>query len=534
MEFKISFPTKSYNTVRSWFSRVNLTKLVLIISLLISVSSIIYSFKNDIIVSYGDSESHLNIAKRVVSSLTPGMAQLGGIWLPLPHILMIPFVYFDPLWRTGLAGSIVSGVSFIVASIFIFKLTQLITKNRLAAFFAFIVFVTNPNLIYMQSTPMTELTLIVFFVLSSYYFAKYLLNTDDSISLIMAAFFGFCATLSRYDGWFLVGIEAMIIGLIHLQKKLFPVTTKGEGQFFLYVTVAFFGIISWLGWGWIILGDPLYFTRSQFSAKSQQQGWLAHGQLPAYHNLLLAFLYYLITSMSNVGILLFAIFIIGLCKYLFNSKEIRRFSITLLLMVPFLFYVVTLFMGQSVIFTPHITPITFDWRLFNVRYGLMMIPAASFFIGYLFSKSGKNARWLIVFLLFLQFGLYFIGYSKIVTFEDGWVGLSSARRPDAERWLAKNYDNGLVLMDDYSRTFSVIRGKIPMQNIIYIGNKPYWEWALAAPQNYVKWVVLQQNDTVWKNLFQTPEQQGRLYKYYQKVYTSDEILIFERIQNTNP
>src|SRR5688572_6862830 len=95
---------------------------VFIISLLLSVGSMAYYFFADQIIAYGDAESHLNIAKRVVHSITPGMAQLGGIWLPIPHLMMVPFVYFDSFWRTGLAGSIVSGISFIVSCIYLFKL----------------------------------------------------------------------------------------------------------------------------------------------------------------------------------------------------------------------------------------------------------------------------------------------------------------------------------------------------------------------------------------------------------------------------
>ena len=57
---------------------------------------------------YGDSAGHLYIARRTIDSLTPSFAQLGGIWLPLPHVLMIPLVWEDTLWRTGLAGGIVS------------------------------------------------------------------------------------------------------------------------------------------------------------------------------------------------------------------------------------------------------------------------------------------------------------------------------------------------------------------------------------------------------------------------------------------
>ena len=51
---------------------------------------------------YGDAEAHLNTARRIVDSRTPGYDQLGTPWLPLPHLLMIPFVMNDALWRSGL------------------------------------------------------------------------------------------------------------------------------------------------------------------------------------------------------------------------------------------------------------------------------------------------------------------------------------------------------------------------------------------------------------------------------------------------
>jgi hypothetical protein len=102
MKFKISLPIpKITPDAIPWFS------LVFIVALILSVSSMSYFYFTDNIIAYGDAESHLNIAKRVVHSITPGMAQLGGIWLPLPHLMMVPFVFFDSFWRTGLAGSIV-------------------------------------------------------------------------------------------------------------------------------------------------------------------------------------------------------------------------------------------------------------------------------------------------------------------------------------------------------------------------------------------------------------------------------------------
>src|SRR5262245_19307764 len=53
---------------------------------------------------YGDAEAHLNIARRILDSRTPGPEQIGTVWLPLPHVLMIPFVRNDQWWRSGLAG----------------------------------------------------------------------------------------------------------------------------------------------------------------------------------------------------------------------------------------------------------------------------------------------------------------------------------------------------------------------------------------------------------------------------------------------
>src|SRR5579871_2453911 len=59
---------------------------------------------------YGDAEAHLNIARRVLDSRTPGPEQLGTVWLPLPHVLMLPFVMKDEWWRNGLAGVIPSAI----------------------------------------------------------------------------------------------------------------------------------------------------------------------------------------------------------------------------------------------------------------------------------------------------------------------------------------------------------------------------------------------------------------------------------------
>ncbi len=520
---------------------------VVLISFSAAILSTIYAFLHKTIAVYGDAESHLNIAKRVVDSLTPGFAQLGGIWLPLPHILLMPFVYFDFLWRTGLAGSIVSGVAFIIASLYIYKLAKLLTKSSSASFLSSMVFILNPNILYLQSTPMTEMTLIVFFVLSSYFFISFLFDDKELLSLIAAAFFGFCASLSRYDGWALVAMEAGVLFLYYLPirfnghmlrlkeegKKIRDRLGLLEGRLIIFCTLGFFGIALWLLWGYLILGDPLYFTHSQFSANSQQHGWLARGELPAYHNVPAALLYYFATSMENAGVVVMILALSGMFLFLSNKKIYYRSFLFLILLVPFFFNVLTLTLGQSVIFLPGVTPITFDWALFNVRYGVMMVPVFAVFVGYLFYRSKTLGRSLVVGGVILQTALFFIGFSPVLAYDDGVRGLSSqtAKMPDAQFWFAAHYDYGILLTDDFARTISLIRTPVKMKDVIYIGNKPYWDESLVEPQKYARWIIMQRNDTLWKEINEKPEVNARLYQYFNKVYTSDDILIFRRIDN---
>jgi hypothetical protein len=503
-----------------------ISAIIVIASTLLSIGAIYWSYTHNAIIAYGDAESHLNIAKRVVDSLTPGFAQLGGIWLPLPHLLMLPFVWNDVLWRTGLAGSIVSGVLFVVACYYIYRTIHLITSSHTAGLLGWLIFATNPNILYMQSTPMTEIPLLAFFVASSYYFIRYLYARDDFRFLVLAGLFTFLATITRYDGWSLALAQATLILALYLRDR--AKWTQMQGQVFLFAPLAFFGIGLWLLWDYLILGNALYFTSSQFSAKSQQNSWLARGELPAYHNLPQSLLYFLDTAALNAGVIVSAVAVVGLILYLLRRSEKNRLLVAGLLLVPIVFNIATLFLGQSVIFIPNITPSDFEWNLFNVRYGVMAIPFVAVFAAFLAARIPKLGPLLVGMALILQGASFVTGREQVLSYADGVTGLSHAKDADVQRWLKQNYTGGLVLVDDYARTASVIRSGLPMNQTIYVGNKPYWEESLKTPEKHAAWIVMQKDDEVWKNLYSTPEQEARIYAYYAKAYTSEEAVVFKR------
>ncbi len=493
------------------------------LAITLSISVIAISSVNDLILTYSDAESHINIAKRVLSSSTPGFAQLGGIWLPLPHIMMLPFIWSDYLWRTGLGGAIVSSVSYIISSIFLYRLMQLVMRDKGVAFFGTIVFVSNVNILFMQSTAMSELPLILFFILSMYYFIRYAMS-DSSTHLLTAGVFGFLATLSRYDGWFLVGVEALLIVAKYYRSRV--KWKQLQGKFIMFVTIAFFGIALWLLWGYTILGDPLYFTNSQFSAKSQQDIIRENGALYTYHNLPLSMMYYSFAAMTNAGMLLFGTAVIGFYRFLRTSAIPAKQEITVLFLVPFMFYVLTLFAGQSVLYLPHIN----SGSMFNVRYGLMAMPFVAFFSGYLFYRSAVVGKTIIAGLFVLQLLLYGIGYAPVITFNDGTSGASYYRNTESEIWLKNNYDRGYILMDDYARSISLVHTNIPMDRFIYLGNKDKYEAAIRNPERVVSWIILRYGDMVWKDIYHTKDQQDKLNDNFDLVHDTDNIKIF-RVKN---
>src|SRR5438477_10999100 len=125
----------------------------------VSISSFFYYLRHGDLLLYGDAVAHINIARRVFDSRTPGLLQLGTVWLPLPHLLMIPFILSTKMWQTGAGGSIPSIAGYVFAVIGVFRLTrgalggsQPDRYTRFAAWTAAVVFAANPNLIYMQST----------------------------------------------------------------------------------------------------------------------------------------------------------------------------------------------------------------------------------------------------------------------------------------------------------------------------------------------------------------------------------------------
>src|SRR3989338_8505791 len=148
--FTLSFTIQRSRLVaiHHWFEKHAAT-LVLFLLTTFSTLGFIFYYLNGLGLAYNDARSHLDIGRRVVEGLKPGLAQLGSVWLPLPHILMAPTVWNDFMWHSGLAGAIQSMASFVATALLIYAFLRKLGVGLLGRLFAVAVFAANLNILYL-------------------------------------------------------------------------------------------------------------------------------------------------------------------------------------------------------------------------------------------------------------------------------------------------------------------------------------------------------------------------------------------------
>ena len=486
---------------------------------------------------YFDSKAHLQIARGVTDGLTPGLAQLGGVWLPLFHALMLPLIWIDPLYRLGIPGSLISMISFVLSSILIFKLSNLILKDIKSAFLSTAIFCLNPNMLYMQSIPMTESLYILTFISSLYFLTKWIVDRRHK-DLLLSALSLFFASLTRYEGWSLIPLYAAVIIIASLKSGYGY--RKTEGLTLAFLSLASFGVILWIIWCFVIFGDPLYFIFGEYSAHQCQVRLHEAGLLPTKGNLLLCISQYLFASARNSGEMLYLIFIASLVVFILKRKLTINSSPVYLLLFPAIFHITSLYLGHTALIVPQMTGINTK-EIFNARYGLLMLPAVAIFIG----AVVKGGRWRAILLgaaVLIQYG-YMLTTGDIVALKDARDGWNNGDAREIERWLDKHYDGGYILVDIFENNPRFIDMHIPLKRFIHQGTRGYWEKAIGelvegqesrvkgrkshlstldSRPLTVRWIWMRKEDRVWRRIHGSKV----LRRHYRIVFREREMYLY--------
>ena len=200
-------------------------RLLALLATCVSVFSFLFYFQQGDVLLYGDAVAHTNIARRVIDSRTPGLLQLGTVWLPLPHLLMTPFLISREMWQRGVGGSLPSLGAYVLGVLGMFRLVRGVLSHqgetnaaaRVAAWTAAVVYGANPNLMYMQTTAMGEALYLAFFVWAVVYCGEF--ARGDAKALTKCGLCLAAACWTRYDGWFLTGAIVAGVGGLSLYLR---------------------------------------------------------------------------------------------------------------------------------------------------------------------------------------------------------------------------------------------------------------------------------------------------------------------------
>jgi len=361
------------------FRTVLACALCFIASGAVMAAAVRWFYTTGAILNQGDAEAHLGIARRIVDSRTPGWAEVGTTWLPLPHLLMALLVKDDWMWLTGLAGAIPSAICTALAATFLFAAIRRLMSSTLCATAGAAVFLLNPNTLYLGSVPMTE-AILAGSLCSVFFFTVRFAATRGWGALIGASVAAFAGTLTRYEAWFILPFVAIYIAMQSGRRRF--------AKAIAFCFLAGLGPLIWFAHNYWYFRDPLYFYRGPWSAKALQ----GDVPYPGKGNWPVAIHYFFAAGWDVVGFAGLVICAVGVVLAIAR----KAWWPALFFSLSPLFYIWGIHSSGNPIFVPNMEP--HGW--YNTRYAMALLPLTAFGAA-LIARFGKASAATVVALALL-------------------------------------------------------------------------------------------------------------------------------------
>ena len=475
---------------------------------------------------YGDAVAHLGIARRMVDNNSAGLGNLGGVWLPLPHLLMLPFVWRMEWWQSGMAGAWPSLLAYVAGVMGMYRLARRVMPVAwamvAAAFFGL-----NANLLYLSTTPLTEplfLALLVWIVLLTMEFVDTMREGRERLArnrLLLLGVLILAAVATRYDGWIL-GAAVWCVAAWQMRKR--PAMRRALTPAFAVMTVlAVAGPLGWFWWNHVYAHDWLDFMRGPSSAKEIDRktsppgshkyfGW--HD--PAWSLMLYARTAQVDAAWWETGWLVAVGALWGAWKA-WRARLSGFNSTAFLLWLPLPFYVYSISYGSVPIFIPQLYPHSF----YNSRYGTEMLPVLALFATYALwmgaralSRYGNGRGETLVMrvgpvmmLLAIALNTMLMLHATPLVLKEAMV--NSRGRLSEDEPLAKILEGltpgAKIVMDSGYHVGAFEMAGIPLRQTIGPGDYYLWRDALAKPASVAPYVISSAGDDLSKAIAAHPE-----------------------------
>jgi hypothetical protein len=445
---------------------------------------------------YGDALAHMEGARRLFDSLTPGYPEIGSVWLPLYHIIVAPLAQNDFLWRSGLAGSLVSITCFTLTAWVLFRLAMEMNASRASGIVALAGFLLCPSMIYLASEPMTEPMAELWAVFAVYLLFRYQ-HTGEMRPLVLAGAAAFLGALTRYGEWYVLPFAALFV--VFARKDPW---SRRLGRALLFSVIAGAGPALWIAHNAYRFGNPIEFYNGPFSAQAIYAHQLATTgfRYPTDGSLLLSARYYLEDLKMVIGPWPLELAALGLIAWAADRQARPRRWAALLLLAPLPFYAQAMAHAAVGLYVPTLFPYTY----YNLRYGLEMLPALALLPSFVISPGlTRPAR-----VLFMAAFLTVIVAQSLAQFSGGLRQLpivqesilnTPCRREleqGAADFLLQQYDGQRVLMAAGKWPCLAPEVGIHYRNILTENNRPYWRRLRFGAGPWVEWIIRRDGDAV--------------------------------------
>lgn len=446
----------------------SLTRALGIAALALGTGAASFYFRRGLTLSHYDAKAHLVVARRIFDSLTPGWRQIGAVWLPLPHLLNAIPVQLDLMYQTGLSAVAISVAAFALTIYASTSLVFHVTGSRASALVVALAMGLNPNVLYLQSTPMTESLLLGFSALGVLLTYEWL-RAGASSPPRRAGWTLVALCLTRYEGWLIAGAVVACSGAA-LWRKGYPLRLVADraARLALYpvATILTFAVHSRISIGhWLVTGG--FFVPEN---PAMGKPWLAVAETFWGARMLTGY------TMTMVG--LAAGVVIAIRGWLS-----RRWSDSLVLLA----------LGACALLPSYAFV---QGHPFRIRYMVPITLAAAVWcavgIGSL-ARARSIAAGLLIALAALELRPFDAKAPMIA--EAQWDLPNSIGRRSVTACLTSRYAGEPILMSmgslaHYMQELSA-QG-FAIRSFVHEGNHPLWDEALAAPQGRVGWILIEE------------------------------------------
>lgn len=478
---------------------------VFVLVLLVGALASVVSVASGAAIAYRDEQLHLTIARRLVDSAAPGFQQLGTVWLPVPHLILAPFVLDFGLWVSGAGAAVVGTLCLAASATALYRIAARVGLGRTARLTTVAAFVASPAVLYVFTTPLTEPVLIAGLLGCIAGLARWATASRPHSMGETAVFCGVplaIAVMSRYEGWALLAGGTVFVLVVSLRRdrRLLPALASAAGL----VLPPLLAIAWWLAYNTAIYGDPLEFANGQFSAAELQRGITEAGLVTTAGSPGISVYVYGWSIIEAFGPLTVVLAVAGAAALAVRDGLSDRFLLLGLTAVPGLFSLVSLAAGQSVIYSDHSMP-TGWW---NTRYALVAGLFAAVLVGFVVQSgvdamrrlplrralAGPVVGGMVLVALVGQAGWMLAETDRVAVLAeaaDQRVAFADLRRTFV--WLGAQYEGGGVLVDESQNPFVLDLG-LPLVELVNYASGEAFVRAQEDPGSRVEWILLNEDN----------------------------------------